>query len=98
MSVIAFVAISFYCQIKSKALQELLDKQASGLVEADENFERQKAEADDLNIFMEKSIIYLAEKINLLEYDKRIMVINQSLGDLIKGKYIIMDLKLAEAR
>lgn len=66
------------------------------MIEADENFERQKAEADELNMFMEKSIIYLAEKINLLEYDKRIMVINQSLGDLIKGKYIIMDLKLGE--
>jgi hypothetical protein len=79
-------------------VQELLDRNARGEIQPNEvnDLDVLKLEAEELNFFMEKSIVYLAERINLLEYDKRIMAINQSLGELIKGKYIIMDMKLKE--
>lgn len=79
-------------------MQELLDRNARGEIQPNEvnDLDVLKLEAEELNFFMEKSIVYLAERINLLEYDKRIMAINQSLGELIKGKYIIMDMKLKE--
>lgn len=38
--------------------------------------------------------MHLAENINLLEYDKRIMKVNGVMGTLIKGKYITFDVDI----
>ena len=94
LSVIAFVVISFYIQLREKQIKDK-EEYATLLPEKDQvELAERKSEVDHLNLFMEVSIVHLAENINLLEYDKRILKINDVMGELIKGKYIDFDVEI----
>lgn len=53
--------------------------------------------ADELNKFIETTVQYLSTKIDILEFDKKLLKIVSTLSILVKESYIKMDVKMKKA-
>lgn len=81
LTVICFVCVSLYFTVVKTWLKggKRVEKET-------------KKYARDGNNFMENSIFYLAQRINLLKFDKELIKVNEVLGILIKEEFIEFDL------
>lgn len=82
LTILSFVSISLYLTV--------IRSWARKGVEMDDQMQ---IDAKTGNVFMEATIVYLAQRINLLKYDKDLIKINQVLGILIKDQFINFDLE-----
>lgn len=57
-----------------------------------------KEKAEELNKFIEPTVAFLASRIDILEFDKKLLKILQTLSALVKESFIKMDVKMKKAK
>ena len=82
LTVISFFAISYYI-----TLMQMIDKKKG--IEEDE-----REEIEQMNEWIEKSIVYLSQNISILNYEKDLAKINDVMRVLINDGYITFDIEI----
>lgn len=57
-----------------------------------------KVKTDELNKFIEPTVTFLESKIDILEFDKKILKVVSTLSTLVKESFIKMDVKMKKAK